>query len=42
METVTLEQNLALNVQGRHSELEYLKPFKATADTSNMAGGYAG
>ena len=42
MEIVTLERSLALNVQGRRSEVDYLRAFKANADAINLAGGYAG
>ena len=42
MEIVTLERSLALNVQGRWSEVDYLRAFKANTDAINLAGGYAG
>ena len=42
MEVVTLEQSLALNVQGKRSEVDYLHAFKANADAINLAGGYVG
>ena len=42
MEIVTLERSLALNVQGKHSEVDYLRAFRANADAINLAGGYAG
>merc|ERR1712194_333183 len=42
IEIVTLERSLALNVQGRRSEVDYLQAFKANADAINLAGGHAG
>ena len=42
MEIVTLERSLALNVQEKRSEVNYLQAFKAIADDINLAGGYAG
>ena len=42
MERVTLKQSLMLNVQGGHSEVDYLHAFKANTDVINLAGGYAG
>ena len=42
MEIVTLERSLALNVQRKSSEVDYLRAFKANADAINLAGGYAG
>ena len=42
MEIVTLEKSLALNVQGKRSTFDYLRAFRANADTINLAGGYAG
>ena len=41
MEIVTLERSLALNVQGKRSEVDYLRAFKANADAINLAGRYA-
>ena len=41
MEIVTLERSLALNVQGRRSEVDYLRAFKANADAIDLPGGYA-
>ena len=42
MEIVTLERSLVLNVQGKRSEVDYLRAFKANANAINLAGGYAG
>ena len=42
MEIVTLERSIALNVQGKRSEVDYLQAFKANADAINLAGGYTG
>ena len=42
MDIVTLKRSLALNMQGKRSEADYLWMFKANADAINLAGRYAG
>lgn len=42
MEIVTLERSLALKIQSRHSELKYMRLFKAMAVVINMTSGYVG
>ena len=42
MEIVTLERSLTLNVQGKCSEVDYLRAFQANTDAINLAGGYVG
>ena len=38
-EIMTLERSMALNIQGKRSEVDYLKAFKANADAIDQAGG---